>query len=583
MTESARAYSVRVDSALFRVRWALWVLVVPIVWLDSGGAPFPETLWLWLALVAAINLGIGVTLKFFRRFATDVSSWSLFFDVLAFGILPYLVTSHYYLIALPLLFPTLVGAIRFGPQVGLSIAVVLAFFLGIHALTLPGIAGRREALLTLAPIATLLTVAAIAGFLAEPEKESLVRRTNLELEELRRSIAGAKLLYQTAAALSLTTNYTPVLKTMLEAGVRGMPSARREDGSPVGLALLFEGAEHEDRLRVVASLNLDRRDEFIHLTGKSGVIAETLRAGSEILFDQLTHDPDLGSVMSFAHCRGGVCIPLQAGLEQYGVVLIAGPAPRRPSPDHLELLRAFANQASVAFQNARLYQQSRQEQDRIIQSDNEMRQKLARDLHDGPTQKVAALVMQLDYIKRLLDRNPPEAKAEIENARATAQQAVKEIRTALFILRPLALESQGLSAALEQYAERLREVEKMNVRLDAGNVGVELPQNIAATVFAIVEEAVGNARKHAGKAPVAISIARQGNALIATVQDQGPGFDLNEIEKSYAGRASLGLQNMRDRAKLIDGNLTIDSAPGRGTRVTLIASLPQAQAPAPGK
>jgi signal transduction histidine kinase len=237
-------------------------------------------------------------------------------------------------------------------------------------------------------------------------------------------------------------------------------------------------------------------------------------------------------------------------------------------------MRAFTNQAGIAFQNARLYQASRQEQDRIIRSESELRQKLARDLHDGPTQKIAGLVMQLDYVTRLLDEDSKEAKAELQKARTIAQQTVKEIRTALFALRPLALESKGLSAALEQYAERLRETENVNIQLEPGNFGAELDNNLAVTVFVIIEEAVNNARKHAGQSAILISVQRKNNSLVAVVQDQGPGFDVDKVVDSYDERASFGLQNMYERAKLIDGDLRIDSAPGQGTRVTLVVAVP---------
>ena len=182
--------------------------------------------------------------------------------------------------------------------------------------------------------------------------------------------------------------------------------------------------------------------------------------------------------------------------------------------------------------------------------------------------------LQLDYIAKLIDQDPAEAKAELARARATAQQTVKEIRTALFTLRPLSLESEGLSVALEQLGQRLREVDNVPIQVVPGEFGTDLDQQVAATVFAIIEEAINNARKHGKGSPIQVSLQRQENSLVAIVQDQGPGFDLEQVEKSYDKRTSLGLQNMRDRSKLIDSNLTILSAPGHGTRITLVVPLP---------
>lgn len=504
---------------------------------------------------------------------------TLAFDILAFGSLHFLVNSHYNLLAYLTLFPALTGAIRFGPRLGLGIAAVMSISTLLYFF-FPGDAlDKRSLLIILLPTIALIGGTAITGFLSQHEKEAAVEQAAQELKELRGAVAGAKLLYRTADSLSLTTNYTPVLESMLEAGVKGLPAARHEDGYPVGLTLCFDDSDTDKHLQVVASRNLQRQEEKIRVRGVAGIIGETLRINDAVAFDDITKDPELAAFRSLSHCHAGVCYPLHAGLEQYGVVLLAGPAPRRPSQDHLELMQAFTSQAGIAFQNARLYQASRQEQDRIIISETEMRQKLARDLHDGPTQKIAGLVMQLDFINRLMDQNPAEAKAEIAKARETAQQTVKEIRTALFTLRPLSLETKGLSAAVQQLVERLREVDHLNVQFSCEEFGAELDQNIAMTIFSIIEEALGNAKKHAPNAPILVSIHRKEGTLVAIVQDQGPGFDVAKVESSYDQRTSLGLQNMRERANLVDGNLRIDSAPGQGTRVTLVAPLPPPNQP----
>jgi len=353
-----------------------------------------------------------------------------------------------------------------------------------------------------------------------------------------------------------------------------LPQARREDGLPVGLALFFDEQDPQMRLRVVAARGIDVRDEKTRIEGKRGIVAKALETGDAVIFDRVDQDPELGLFRALQLCRSGVCYPLRAGLDLYGAVVLATPAPRRPSAQHLELMRAFTSQAGIALQNTALYQKSRQEQDRIIRDDIEMRQKLARDLHDGPTQKISGLAMQLDYISKLIDKDPKEAKAELDKARTIAQQTVKEIRNALFTLRPLSLESEGLSAALEQLGQRLREVEHVPLQVVPGDFGTDLDPKIATTVFAIIEEAIGNARKHGKGAPIQVSVQRQENSLVAIIQDQGPGFDLESVEKSYDKRASLGLRNMRERAKLIDGNLTILSALGHGTRITLVVPLP---------
>jgi len=562
-----------VDTLLFRLRWALIILVPPIIWLDSGGIILPVPLLLWLAIGAIFNLLIGLALQF-SQIAKLLPIPSLIVDTLFFGVLPYIAITESNLLAYFTIFPAIVAAIRFWARGAVLVATLLSISLGVHFFVPLSNATLRTLLSTALPIIVLDGLTILIGYLTHHERAAAIKQAAGELDDLRGAMAGAHLLYQTSDWLNLSANYKPVLESMLEAGVKGLPQARREDGLPVGLALFFDEQDPQMRLRVVAARGTDLRDEKTRVEGKRGIIAKAFETGDAVVFDRVDQDPELGAFRALQLCRSGVCYPLRAGLDLYGAVVLATPAPRRPSAQHLELMHAFTSQAGIAFQNAALYQKSRQEQDRIIRDDIETRQKLARDLHDGPTQKVSALAMQLDYIIKLMDQDPGEAKAELEKARAVAQQTVKEIRTALFTLRPLSLESEGLSAALEQLGQRLREVDNVPIQVVPGEFDTDLDQQVATTVFAIIEEAIGNARKHGKNAPIQVSLQRQENSLVAIVQDQGPGFDLESVEKSYDKRTSLGLQNMRERAQLIDGNLTILSALGHGTRITLVVPLP---------
>jgi signal transduction histidine kinase len=566
--------STRVESSFLRVRWVLWLLIVPVAWSEGAGKSFPTLLAIWLLAVLFLNFLTAAILRYAPEVTPHLPVVTLILDTILFGGLPLITNTGGGVLALFALFPSIGAALRFGPQMGLFVAGLVT--LAIEIRVSQALVAREDSAAPFAglPVAALLfSVALLVGYLSKHEKEAAVKEAASELEELRHAMAGARLLYETTDALSSTVSYASILDAMLEAGVRGLPPGRHEDGPSVGIALLFDDDDVDKRMRVIASRHLDRRDMERLIPAKEGIVANTLQTSVPTVFENISEDPELSAFFALRRCKAGVCYPLQAGLEQYGVVVLATPAPRRPATPHFELMRAFTNQAAVAFQNARLYNDLRAEHDQVIRSENEMRQKLARDLHDGPTQKVAALVMQLDYITRLLDQNPTEARAELQKAREVAQQTVKEIRTSLFALRPLALETKGLSAALQQYCERLREAEKVEINIDPGQFGSELDSNVAATVFAIIDEAVNNARKHASGYPIFVRVAKQNSSLVATIQDRGPGFDVDQVLGSYEDRSSLGLQNMRDRAKLIDGELRIESERGRGTRVTLVVPL----------
>ncbi|MDH4137378.1 MAG: ATP-binding protein, partial [Anaerolineae bacterium] len=150
-----------------------------------------------------------------------------------------------------------------------------------------------------------------------------------------------------------------------------------------------------------------------------------------------------------------------------------------------------------------------------------------------------------------------------------------EIRTMLFTLRPVILETQGLVVALEQYLKRLEEEAGLVVHLEAADLGDRLDTEIEGVAFSIIEEAVTNAKKYAQARNIWVRLDFEDNLFVATVEDDGTGFDVAEVQDSYSQRGSLGLINMRERAELVEGTSTIESTIGRGTKVTLIVPLPE--------
>lgn len=127
----------------------------------------------------------------------------------------------------------------------------------------------------------------------------------------------------------------------------------------------------------------------------------------------------------------------------------------------------------IAIQNARLYQDLANERDRIIEVQEEARKKLARDLHDGPTQSVAAIAMRVNMAQRTMVKDPKAAYEELSCIEELARRTTKEIRHMLFTLRPLVLESQGLVSALQAMADKMKETYSQNVfvNVDEGLLG----------------------------------------------------------------------------------------------------------------
>jgi signal transduction histidine kinase len=239
----------------------------------------------------------------------------------------------------------------------------------------------------------------------------------------------------------------------------------------------------------------------------------------------------------------------------------------------MELITAFCNQASIALQNAELYHNLQEERKRILFSDEELRKQLARELHDGPTQTISSIAMRLDFVRSLLESDPARAMQELNKLERLAGQAVKEVRTMLFSMRPMILETQGLAAALEHYAERVQQTDNIEVQVTAAGFEKRPVPLVEGATFFIVEEAINNAKKHADPQHIWVNLESRNGELFAQVRDDGRGFDVAEVESSYEARSSLGLVNMRERARLINGRLTIESQPLQGTTVTLTAPM----------
>jgi signal transduction histidine kinase len=393
----------------------------------------------------------------------------------------------------------------------------------------------------------------------------------------RRDRESRKLIYDLISALSATLNYQRVLETSLDLSADTLAELDAPQVDYLFRAvLLYTGAnQRSPTLHIAAARHLLASDRDIQLPGASGLLAHAIDEGVPSLSRNLSADVELSRLNSLRECRSAFCLPLRAGLDAYGILLFAHPLVDFFTPDRREVLEIVAKQSVIAIQNARLYQDLEQEKNRMMEIQEESRKKLARDLHDGPTQSVSAIAMRVNFARRLMERDLKAAAEELYKIEELARRTTKEIRHMLFTLRPLVLESQGLIATLESMAEKMKETFNQNVIIQADPRVVDvLEASKQAVVFYIAEEAVNNARKHAHATCiwVRLKMLREGMSLLE-IEDDGVGFDVNSINSSYENRGSLGMINLRERTELVNGLLRIDSAPGRGTRVQVVIPL----------
>ncbi len=402
-----------------------------------------------------------------------------------------------------------------------------------------------------------------------------LRDIHLRDEEKKSHIESERMraIYELTSTLTATLSYKRVLDSALDMGYTALnPDPEAGDGGKlVSAVLLFKG----DTLRIGSARRFTNADLKVSLPGAEGLLKKVFDEGEPILSTAISYDPELSHIIALRSCMSAYCFPLRSGFNVYGVMLFAHPDPQYFTKDRVDMLDIIGRQAVVAIQNARLYQDLVEEKNRMVEVHEEARKKLARDLHDGPTQSVAAMAMRINLARRMLERNPASASAELVKLEDLAHRTTKEIRHMLFTLRPLILESQGLGAALQAMAEKMRETYSQNVVVTVDSKLTEkLEMGKQGVIFYIVEEAVNNARKHANARTVTVRLGQveAGIALLEVVDD-GVGFDVEAVDKAYDKRGSLGMVNLRERTELVNGLLNIDSAPGKGTHVQVYVPL----------
>ena len=552
------------------LRWALLVAVLIISTQDPAQRARILPIIVVLLAGAIYNLVVVLLLHFERPFRW-FKEVTLGLDTFLIVVLAYLSGQpSYFLLSL---FPIIVAAMQFGMEISILVAsLVTAAYSGFVFLLQPWLGAGQALLATTVSILALFIAAVVTSLLRPKAEQAPLDQAELELPPSAAYRERFRAIYEMTGELISSLNYPLILEKMLDVGLADYKeSGQRSLQRPVGMVLFFD--EEQDSLYVAASRNLSKTDELKRLKGDTGLIGHVLSGGEPARSSRPSTDRELSAFRAVRRCRSVLCVPLRAGLELYGVALFASPEADAYGDAYMELMTAFCNQASIALQNAELYQNLQVERKRVLFSDEELRRQLARELHDGPTQSVSSIAMRLDFVRTLLDSNPAQARRELDKLERLAGQAVKEVRTMLFSMRPMILETQGLAAALAQYADRVRQTDYVDVIVDADKLAERPVPLVEGATFFILEEAIKNAKKHADPQHIWVTLQSNNGELFAEVRDDGQGFDVVEVEGSYDQRTSLGLINMRERARLINGLLTIESKPTEGTTVTLTAPL----------
>jgi len=203
----------------------------------------------------------------------------------------------------------------------------------------------------------------------------------------------------------------------------------------------------------------------------------------------------------------------------------------------------------------------------LFQIVEDERMRIARDMHDGPAQLLANLVLKAEIVERVFDLDRDTAMTELADFKATVRIALEETRKLIFDLRPMTLDDLGLMPTLRKFCVDFEQRSGMRTRLNVVGAERRLPGDLEASLFRIVQEAMANARKHSGGDTIDVTVMIGPQRVVASVRDNGRGFDVAAAQVRAERTRHLGLVSMRERAGLENGVLDITSVPGHGSQV----------------
>jgi signal transduction histidine kinase len=277
------------------------------------------------------------------------------------------------------------------------------------------------------------------------------------------------------------------------------------------------------------------------------------------------------------------CMIFVAIFSVWGAVHGQGPfAGSEPQASSLRLLffllfaaTPFILLAAVAEDRERAMLIQRALSGRLISAQEQERRRIARELHDDISQKLAILSLEVEHAKRDPDGSSVSLKEALDKVQKSCSELMRELHSLSHELHSSNLEYMSIASALEYFCKEFSQTYGVVVQFRQENVPRKLPQDVALSLFRIAQEALNNARKYSETETFSVELAGKANEIRLTVRDWGAGFDIEEVRRT----GGLGLVSMEERAHLVEGNISIQSRPGAGTMIVVTAPLNAGRAP----
>ena len=200
----------------------------------------------------------------------------------------------------------------------------------------------------------------------------------------------------------------------------------------------------------------------------------------------------------------------------------------------------------------------------IVNAQESERQRLSRQMHDGPAQALSNFILQTEIAMRLLDVDPAQARDELGNLKTAAMGTFQKVRSFIFELRPMMLDDLGLIPTLRKYADAFKEQAGLEVGVTVTGTERRLEPYLEVMIFRAVQELLGNASRHSQANLIKVQVDLGSDLIRVSVEDNGKGFSPENLKESK----NLGLKLIRERTEMLGGSFEVDSAAGSGARIS---------------
>lgn len=200
----------------------------------------------------------------------------------------------------------------------------------------------------------------------------------------------------------------------------------------------------------------------------------------------------------------------------------------------------------------------------LVNAQETERQRLSRQMHDGPAQALSNFILQTEIAMRLFDIDAVQAKDELNSLKSSAMNTFQKVRNFIFELRPMMLDDLGLIPTVRRYSDAFKEQTNLDVNVTVTGSEKRLESYLEVMLFRAIQELLGNAARHSQSTQVKILLDVGDDRVRVSVEDNGKGFDTDTVQQGN----SLGLKLIRERTEMLGGTFELDSSVGRGSRIS---------------